>query len=480
MRRGLLGILVSATLILSGCGGDDEDEDEEEGPPLMSAAKLLIEHNATDADTGFQGFADGDPWDELEISGPGGTIVVARPQGGLAGFGLTEFFFETSEPPNADVPIADVLARLPEGTYTFKGKMVGGTESSATATFTHTIPAGPVLVAPAEGAPDVDPNNTVVSWQSVTKTYDGAADVKIVGYQVIVEKKEEPLTFPESFAKPVFSAYVPASATSVTVPKEFMVANALYDWEVLAIEESGNQTLSSGDFMTGAATDPPEVPHEFQMTQAKLLIEHNATDRDTGFQGFADGDPWNQLTLNPNAPLVVINAQGGFRDFGLTELFFETSEPENDEVPIADVLSRIPEGSYPFEGEMVGATAPSTVAADFTHKIPAGPVLVTPAADASDVDPQNTVISWQAVTQTVDGSSDIQIVGYQVIVEKDAEPLYPQGFYKPVFSVYLPATATSVTVPKEFMEAGAPYEFEVLAIEVSGNQTLSSAAFATR
>lgn len=478
MIREPLTILACAFVFLCGCGGEDEDEDDE--APVLSQAKLLIEHNATDADTGFQGFADGDPWDELEITGPAGRVVLARPEGALAGFGLTELFFETSEPPNAQVPISDVLARLPQGTYTFTGKMVGGTQSSRTATFTHTIPAGPVLVAPVEGAPDVDPNNAAVSWEAVTKTYDGSTDIKIVGYEVIVEMKVDPPAFPQGFAKPVLDVRLPASATSVSLPKEFMVPNGLYDWEVLAIEESGNQTLSSGDFMTGPATDPPEVPHEFVLTQAKLLIEHNATDKDTGFQGFADGDPWNSLEIGLSGQVVAITAEGGFANFGLTELFFETSEPANDEVPIPDVLARLPVGTYTFTGDMVGSTSKSTLTADMTHKVPAGPTLLTPANGATNLDPASVVVSWQSVTQTVDGSADIQIVGYQVIVEKDVEPAYPQGFAQPVFSVYLPASATSVTVPREFMESGAPYKYEVLAIELSGNQTLSSGAFRTR
>jgi hypothetical protein len=67
--------------------------------PVLSDAKLLIEHNSTDEDTGFQGFADGDPWNELTISGPGNVeIVTVTPAGGLFNFGLTELFFETSEP----------------------------------------------------------------------------------------------------------------------------------------------------------------------------------------------------------------------------------------------------------------------------------------------------------------------------------------------------------------------------------------------
>ena len=46
------------------------------------------------------------------------------------------------------------------------------------------------------------------------------------------------------------SMYVPAGVTSMRVPKEFLEAGTDYDWEVLAIEESGNQTLSSGKFST--------------------------------------------------------------------------------------------------------------------------------------------------------------------------------------------------------------------------------------
>jgi hypothetical protein len=218
-------------------GDTCERPDPEDGPPSLTQAKLLIEHNSTDEDTGFQGFADGDPWNELTISGPGSVeIVRVTPAGGLFDFGLTELFFETSEPPNAEVPIDAVLARLPEGTYTFRGVMVGAGESTLTATFTHDIPAGPELTSPEDGATDVDPANTVIAWESVTTDIDGDP-IDIVGYQVIVED---------------FSVYLPATATSVKVPAEYMQSGTTYEYEVLAIEESGNQTLSSAEFTTRA------------------------------------------------------------------------------------------------------------------------------------------------------------------------------------------------------------------------------------
>ncbi|MCP4344311.1 MAG: hypothetical protein GY795_02155 [Desulfobacterales bacterium] len=49
-----------------------------------------------------------------------------------------------------------------------------------------------------------------------------------------------------------------------------------------------------------------------------------------------------------------------------------------------------------------------------------------------------------------------------------------------ILTVNLPTAATSVMIPKEFMEEGTPYKYEVFAIEESGNQTLSSAEFRTK
>jgi hypothetical protein len=266
------------------------------------------------------------------------------------------------------------------------------------------------------------------------------------------------------------------------VPAEFMQDGTCYKYEVLAIEASGNQALSSAEFSTGSACVPEDGDEDEapMLKTAKLLIEHNATDKDTGFQGFADGDPWNQLTISgPDTQSILsVNPAGSFYNFGLTELFLETTEPEHDDVSIADVLARLPEGTYTFSGDMVGGDE-SPLTATFSHNIPAGPELLSPEDGATDVDPDNVVIIWEAVTTDLNDQA-INIVAYQVIVELDEAPQYPSGFAHPVFSVYLPATATSVTVPAAFMESDASYSYEVLAIEESGNQTLSSAEFETQ
>ena len=69
------------------------------------------------------------------------------------------------------------------------------------------------------------------------------------------------------------------------------------EYEVLAIEETGNQTLASAAFETGDGCVEVEEEETEGLKAAKILIEHNSTDEDTGFQGFADGEPWNELTI---------------------------------------------------------------------------------------------------------------------------------------------------------------------------------------
>jgi hypothetical protein len=221
-------------------------------PPIpLKEAKLNIEHNATDEDTGFQGAIDSEGWKRLDVTGPDGEIILTlRGRGELGKLGLTELFFETVEPENADVPIEDMLAILPEGNYTISGPAIEVGESmgktEGTALLTHVIPKGPTLLSPAEGA-TIPTIGQVASWGEVTKTIT-EDDVTIIAYQLIIEKDVPP--HPHMIGKLGLSMYLPASITSIAIPDGFLEAKTAYNWEVLAIEESGNQTLSSGTFQT--------------------------------------------------------------------------------------------------------------------------------------------------------------------------------------------------------------------------------------
>lgn len=246
---------------------------------------------------------------------------------------------------------------------------------------------------------------------------------------------------------------------------------------VLACAESDATTGATGQ--DGAvALAGGAIP----LKEAKLNIEHNATDLDTGFQGFLDSEGWHELEVRAPDGTVVLRfeAQGELRSLGMTELFFETVEPANADVPIEETLATLPEGRYEFvgtaieDGEPAGVTRGTAV---LTHTIPAGPVLLTPAADAT-VPTTGLVISWSPVTKTITGKN-VRIISYQLIVEKAAEPHRHMIGKLGSLSMYLPPTVTSIAVPEGFLEPGTAYDWEVLAIEESGNQTLSSSAFQT-
>ena len=216
----------------------------------LKDAKLNIEHNATDKDTGFQGFIDSEGWRRLDVRGPAGDVLAFEGRGSLGELGLTELFFETVEPENAKVPIDRVLAKLPQGNYTIAGPgQENGTstgQTSGTAWLTHDIPAGPKLVSPRDGA-RVPVRGVVARWSPVSKTITGKP-VKIIAYQLIIEKDVEPHR--HMIGKFGLSMYLPRSVTRIKVPDGFLQRRTAYDWEVLAIERSGNQTLSSGSFRT--------------------------------------------------------------------------------------------------------------------------------------------------------------------------------------------------------------------------------------
>ena len=217
----------------------------------LKDAKLNIEHNASDNDTGFQGFVDGEGWKELTFKGPDGTVLEISGEGTLGTLGLTELFFETVEPANVDVSIEEMMKMLPEGSYTIEGptvedgKVTGHTQG--TAWLTHTIPSGPVLVSPKAEAIVPAENNLVVEWQPVTTSLDGKS-INIIAYELIIQKDQP--QHPHMIGKRGLDIHLPATVTRIIVPKGFLEAGSKYKWEVLAIEESGNQTLSSGEFST--------------------------------------------------------------------------------------------------------------------------------------------------------------------------------------------------------------------------------------
>jgi hypothetical protein len=69
----------------------------------------------------------------------------------------------------------------------------------------------------------------------------------IIAYQVLVVQPETGL---ESLPTRTLDVMMPPTANSLVVPRGFLRPGTEYEWEILAIERGGNQTLSSSTFKT--------------------------------------------------------------------------------------------------------------------------------------------------------------------------------------------------------------------------------------
>jgi hypothetical protein len=196
--------------------------------------------------------------------------------------------------------------------------------------------------------------------------------------------------------------------------------------------------------------------------EARIFIEYNSTDNDLGFHVFLDGEDWKSLTIMNPAGETIFSVRGkdGYRRLGLTELFFEGAEPSLNDFPLNDLLALFPEGRYEFVGKTIDGED-ITRGARLSHAVPSGPNV------SATVDGDKVVIRWDIVSGPPAGfpQREVVIEEIQVIVES--------------FQVTLPASETKVTLPRAFVRSLEPgeHEFEVLAIDQSGNQTITSDSF---
>lgn len=220
----------------------------------ISDAKLYIEYNATDDDMGVHGLFDDHGWSELCVSDPSGALVLhVSPQSQLGDLTMAGIFFESREPVQEEYSYDDLKANFPEGEYTVVGTNHDGTGLTGAALFSHNVPAAPVIVSPvvveeemAEEAV-VSVGDLVVEWEDVTETITGDP-VTITGYEIIITNEDS--EDPNGMSRPIFDVHVPADRNSLAVPVEFLESDTLYEIEILALEESGNQTITVGFFTT--------------------------------------------------------------------------------------------------------------------------------------------------------------------------------------------------------------------------------------
>jgi hypothetical protein len=159
---------------------------------------------------------------------------------------MAGIFFESREPPKEEFSFEDLKAKFPEGQYRVRAASFDGSILTGSATFTHDVPAPPTVTHPAEGAV-VSTSDLEIEWEDVTETVDGGP-VTITGYEVIVTKVDH--TDPHGFSQPILDVHLPADRNSLSIPIQFLEPGTEYELEVLALEVSGNQTITVSFFNT--------------------------------------------------------------------------------------------------------------------------------------------------------------------------------------------------------------------------------------
>lgn len=237
--RFLTVLLIAALALGVGAVGwaDDDDDDDDQALPF-SEIQFFFELNDTDEDLGIQLNLGAEPWNKLRIEDPNGKLILkVDGKGDLKKFGLSQLFFESNEPSFDELSKDEILELFPPGEYEFEGRTIEGDKLEGTAMLSHRIPDAPVICVPEDGDV-VEAADLVVEWKAVTTP----AGVDIASYQVIVTNEGD-----SSFT---YDVRLPADATCVSVPVEFLAPDTEYELEVLAVDANGNQTITVLFFCT--------------------------------------------------------------------------------------------------------------------------------------------------------------------------------------------------------------------------------------
>ena len=190
----------------------------------FAIADIFFELNSTAGDLGVHVALDGESWKVLRVEDPRGReILELEPKQGAKIIGLTELFFEGSEPPLVDVSFARFLRLFPQGNYRFLGRTTGNRLLRSVDALTPELPCPVKVVSPPEDRP-VAPDRVVIRWQPAPGVFNPdtgvcrkSQDVGLAGYEVIAEITNEAAGLVRHL-----SVELPPGATAVPVPRAFI------------------------------------------------------------------------------------------------------------------------------------------------------------------------------------------------------------------------------------------------------------------
>jgi hypothetical protein len=238
-------------------------------PKPFKLTNIHFETNSSGCDMGIQISFDTDGITQGEVENPFDQPVFTfgAPPGLENTHDITEMFQERVEPPITDlesalgceprqgaISLAELLGNWPAGWYEFDGES-RGQEYEGGARLSHKVPAGPEILAPEDGAIVAHDANLLIRWKKVTgPILPYLGPVEITGYHVVVADVTVPRLAPGK-TKTVLDADLSQGESTFLVPKQYLEPNRIYEFEVLATEKGGNQTITEG----GVFCTPPKT-----------------------------------------------------------------------------------------------------------------------------------------------------------------------------------------------------------------------------
>ena len=224
-------IIVTVAIFLFGTQFISQAQNKKATYEQFEDAKIYFEQNSTDGDAEvvFKAKAGDEGMTKLMVVAPDGrTIIDFKAPDNAAMMGIRSFQLESPEP--EDIPA--VQKAYPAGVYKFSGTTTDGKEYYSEATLSHTL-ATPVTIAnPANDSEDVSTKGLIVKWAPVK-------GVKL--YLVEVEQEDSDVKVESTLL---------SSATSFSVPENFLLPDTDYKVVVGTVSENGNLNFVESSFST--------------------------------------------------------------------------------------------------------------------------------------------------------------------------------------------------------------------------------------
>jgi hypothetical protein len=243
---------------------------------------------------------------------------------------------------------------------------------------------------------------------------------------------------------------------------------------------------------------PALAPAQDDFTQHEIYFELNDTDGDLGIHAAIDGGGWRGLWVRNPADKAILHFRGGgaMARQGLTQLAFESTEPNFDDLAPARFFARFPEGIYTLyaRGSEGGVWSAESLV---RHVLPAAPAnvevngqLTAAVCDEEDPDYDEAVIpvvesgepvtvSWDPVVThhaTLGDVGDVEVQRYEVYVIAEYELGGQEQTTEYAFE--LDPDTTEVQVPGALLGLTDAFKLEVLVKErEGGNQSAMETCF---